>query len=71
MWFGKETMGELLTTEQVAELTGIPPATLRYWRHIGTEGPKSFKLGPRRIVYRREDVDGWLNRQYATTAVGG
>lgn len=70
MWFGKETMSDLLSTDQVAELTGVPVATLRYWRHVHT-GPKSFKMGPRRIVYKREDVESWLARQYATTAVGG
>lgn len=63
-------MGELLNTAMVSERTGVPVATLRYWRHIGT-GPKSFKMGPRRIVYKLEDVDSWLANQYATTAVGG
>lgn len=63
-------MQDLLNTAEVSELTGVPVATLRYWRHIGT-GPKSFKMGPRRIVYKRADVDTWLAKQYATTAVGG
>lgn len=56
---------ELLTVEQVAQLTTIPVGTLRYWRHLdnGT-GPRSFKLGPRRVVYRRGDVDAWIAQQY-------
>lgn len=63
-------MEDILNTAQVSERTGIPVATLRYWRHIGT-GPKSFKMGPRRIAYKASDVAEWFDRQYATTAVGG
>lgn len=63
-------MDEMLNTTQVSERTGVPVATLRYWRHIGT-GPKSFKLGPRRIVYKAEDIQTWLAKAYADTAVGG
>jgi predicted DNA-binding transcriptional regulator AlpA len=33
--------------------------TLRYWRHGGTGGPPSFKLG-RRVMYRRAEVEKWL-----------
>lgn len=35
--------------------------TLRYWRRIG-EGPPSFKVG-RRVVYKLEDVEAWLEGQ--------
>jgi len=41
-------MERLLTFDEVAELIRVPAATLRYWRHQGT-GPKSFKMGPRRV----------------------
>ncbi|MCT1985585.1 helix-turn-helix domain-containing protein [Dermacoccus abyssi] len=41
----------------------IPVGTLRYWRHQGT-GPKSFKLGAKRVAYMREDVEAWLQQQY-------
>lgn len=51
-------MNDLMRTEEVSEETGIPAATLRYWRHIGT-GPRSAKLG-RRVVYRRSDVEAWI-----------
>jgi predicted DNA-binding transcriptional regulator AlpA len=56
----------LLRIEDVAELTGISENTLRYWRHQKT-GPKSAKLG-RRIVYREEDVLGWIDAQFAKSA---
>ena len=38
-------------------------ATLRYWRFAGT-GPKSFKLGARKVAYKKSDVLGWLEAQY-------
>jgi DNA-binding transcriptional MerR regulator len=47
----------------VAEMTGLPEATLRYWRHVGI-GPPSARLG-RRVVYRRADVDAWIDEQFA------
>jgi excisionase family DNA binding protein len=51
--------GELLTVAEVAEMTRLSVGTLRYWRHAGTGGPASFKLG-RRVMYRRADVEKWL-----------
>lgn len=58
----------ILTVPEVAEMLRTPPATLRYWRHVG-DGPPSFKIG-RRVMYRAEDVEAWLEQQYATTASG-
>lgn len=55
-------MSDLLTLADVTERYPIPAGTLRYWRHCGT-GPKSFKLG-RRVMYRKEDVDAWIEAQY-------
>lgn len=54
---------QLLTTAQTAELLNVPVATLRWWRHEGT-GPKSFKLGARKVMYRRSDVLAWLEDRY-------
>lgn len=52
--------GALLRIEEVSARTGIPPATLRYWRHLGTElGAMSFRLG-RRVVWDQADVDAWI-----------
>lgn len=53
----------LRTLEEVSEMTRMPAATLRFWRHKGT-GPKSSKVG-RRVMYREEDVAAWLEAQYA------
>jgi predicted DNA-binding transcriptional regulator AlpA len=59
---------EILFGEEVAELTRIPIATLRFYRSAG-KGPRSFKLG-NRVVYKRSDVEAWIQEQYAA-AVGG
>lgn len=62
----------LMTTADVENYTnGIAKqATLRWWRHEGRgNGPKSFKLGARKVVYKKSDVDAWLMAQY-TEAVG-
>jgi predicted DNA-binding transcriptional regulator AlpA len=50
---------DILTLAEVAEMTRTNPATLRYWRSVGVGGPESFKLG-RRVMYRRADVEKWL-----------
>ncbi|QNK52349.1 helix-turn-helix domain-containing protein [Dermacoccus sp. PAMC28757] len=53
----------ILTTAEAAEVLRVPVGTLRYWRHQGT-GPKSFKLGAKRVAYMRDDVEAWLRAQY-------
>jgi predicted DNA-binding transcriptional regulator AlpA len=55
-------MEKLLRLPEVAELTGLPVNTLRFWRHQGT-GPRSIKLG-RRVVYRECDVVDWIEDQF-------
>lgn len=53
---------KLLTISEVAEVTRLPEATLRWFRHIG-KGPKSGKLG-RRVMYRESDVVDWVQAQF-------
>nr|WP_255396406.1 helix-turn-helix domain-containing protein [Mycobacterium sp. E735] len=54
-----ENDGEFLTVADVAAMTRLSVGTLRYWRHSGSGGPPSVKLG-RRVLYRRADVEIWL-----------
>lgn len=56
---GQDLSTELMLTPEVAAITRVPAATLRYFRHAGI-GPASFKLG-RRVVYRRSAVMAWLD----------
>ena len=57
----------LLDQTSVAELLGISPRTLEAWRHRGG-GPPFVKVG-RRVLYRREDVAGYIeSRVCASTS---
>jgi excisionase family DNA binding protein len=49
--------GELLTTEEVAALLKVAPATLVDWRH-DQRGPRYYKMG-REVRYKIEDVLDW------------
>jgi excisionase family DNA binding protein len=55
-----------MTTEQVAEKLGLHPQTIRQWRHRGTVGPKSFKMGGA-VRYKESDVDAWLEKHSRDT----
>jgi predicted DNA-binding transcriptional regulator AlpA len=50
---------ELMLLPEVATMTRLSEDTIRWLRHTG-EGPKSGKLG-RRVVYRRSDVQTWID----------
>lgn len=66
----QETIDDaIIRVPAVSRLTGAPEGTVRYWDHIG-KGPKSFKLGGRR-VYRRSEVLRWIAEQEQATARGG
>ena len=54
---------KLLTTTEVAEMTRLPEATIRWFRHAG-KGPRSARLG-RRVVYRESDVLAWIEDAFA------
>jgi predicted DNA-binding transcriptional regulator AlpA len=62
-------MSELLRTREVHEKTGIPVATLRWWRHRG-EGPPSFKLGKKTVVYPADGLAVWISNQRAASTKG-
>jgi hypothetical protein len=52
---------QLMSTEEVAEVLGRPPRTLRQWRYLGV-GPKYLKVGAA-VRYRPRDVEKWLKAQ--------
>lgn len=62
-----EAGGELLTTEEFADLIRTPESTVRYWRHVGT-GPRGVRIG-RRVLYRRTDIDEWIAEQFSKQGV--
>lgn len=59
----------LLTTKEVAELTGYSEATFRKWRCTGvTEGPPFFKTNGRygHVRYRASQIEAWLKKRSKT-----
>jgi excisionase family DNA binding protein len=54
-----------LDEEQAAIVLGVAPQTLTSWRHTGRYGLKFYKVG-RRVKYRREDLEAFLQSRAAT-----
>ena len=60
-------LGRLLTISEVADLLGVPIATIYRWRHVG-DGPPGYRIG-RHVRYRRDDIEAWIeSRADARTA---
>ncbi len=54
---------EYLTTDEVAQLCRITPATVRWRRHVGI-GPPGVRVGGRRVLYRAAEVRDWIEAQF-------
>ena len=52
---------ELMTTEEVAALLKVAPATLSDWRH-DRKGPQYYKINGRMIRYKLSEVLAWLEQ---------
>ena len=50
---------EYLTDKQLCEMLHIDERTTGRWRTDGG-GPPYVRVGDRRVLYRRADVDAWL-----------
>ena len=50
---------EFLTDQQLCELLHVDERTTLRWRSAGG-GPLFVRVGPRRILYRRADIDAWI-----------
>jgi hypothetical protein len=59
----------LMSTEEVAEVLGRPPRTLRQWRYLN-QGPKYLKVGAT-VRYGARDVEKWLKAQEREAAASG
>lgn len=53
---------QLLTKRDIAEAFDVSVNTVNHWVAVGY-GPPSAKIGRRR-VWRRSDVDRWLEAQF-------
>lgn len=52
---------ELLSTAEAAHYLGLHPTTLATWRVEG-RGPRYFKVGARKVRYRADDIETWLEK---------
>ncbi len=57
---------EMLTAEEVHDMTGVPVSTLHDWaakreRGIAAPGPHHIRLSNRHRRWTRRDVDQWIN----------
>jgi hypothetical protein len=60
--------GEYLDEDGLHQDYLIPPRTAQRWRGSG-KGPPWIRLGRRRVIYRRADVERWLaERTYSSRA---
>lgn len=57
---------ELLKPRDAAAYLGLAVTTLAKIRCISNDGPVFIRLG-RKVMYRREDLDAWLNDRQATS----
>ena len=63
---GAGALPRYLNTREAAEIVGMSPRTLEYYRTTG-QGPAYFKLGGR-VRYALEDIERWVHarRRYST-----
>jgi excisionase family DNA binding protein len=59
----------LLTTDEVAEMTGLSRETLAQWRWLKKEIP-FVRLGTKCVRYRQSDIDAWLAKRLVSVAAG-
>ncbi|WP_395664711.1 helix-turn-helix transcriptional regulator [Methylocella sp.] len=64
-----EATSPYMTTPWAAAYVGLSVGALeRYRTHGG--GPAFCRVGPKRIVYRKSDLDAWVERgRHASTSV--
>lgn len=55
-----ETLPELLTWRQLAEMLNVSIAHAFAMRRVGTLGPAPQTLGPRCRRFRRSEVEQWI-----------
>jgi excisionase family DNA binding protein len=58
-----------LRPAEAARLLGLKPSTLAKWRSAGT-GPRYTRSGPRLIIYRRADLDAFLEQRTGACEAG-
>ena len=67
---GPVPVPKLLTTDEVAEMTGLSPETLAQWRWLKKEIP-FVRLGKKCVRYRQSDIDAWVEKRLVSVTSGG
>jgi excisionase family DNA binding protein len=63
------SMQKLMTTDEVAAMTGLSPETLAQWRWLKREIP-FVRLGRKCVRYRQSDIDAWLVKRLVSVTSG-
>jgi predicted DNA-binding transcriptional regulator AlpA len=58
---------DYIDVDEVALLTGMSRSWLQHVRPIG-EGPPFYRMGKKRILYRRDEVENWVASRQVSTA---
>ena len=58
---------EMMRAPDVAEMLGVSKATVWGWLKAGRL-PKPIKLGPNVTVWRRADIEGWIEERARESA---
>ena len=59
----------LIRQRDLCALLGISRSTLFRWERDGTF-PRRLKLGPKRVAWRKSDIDDWLTGRSAAGGEG-
>jgi predicted DNA-binding transcriptional regulator AlpA len=51
-----------MSLKEAAEYLGLELSTLYNWR-VKQIGPPSYALSPRKIIYRKKEIDRWLEER--------
>jgi len=50
---------DIMNSAEAMEFLKVPKSSFERWRANG-HGPAFIRIGPRRIAYRRGDLEAWL-----------
>jgi predicted DNA-binding transcriptional regulator AlpA len=59
---------KLLTTQQVADMLGVKPSTLRAWRCART-GPPFIRITKQSVKYDQKDIEKYISDRRFTPSV--
>jgi predicted site-specific integrase-resolvase len=58
---------KLLSPTEAAQILGIQPRTLEFWRQRGRVGPKFIRYSARCVRYRLSDLQAWVGAREVNT----